>query len=128
MIEQETSIEPEGEIEAIFSITGRGFVLILKEGWRGNVPVVGVVIGNRGSENYFGLDIPRTADGAVKLAVMGLPDTAKEEFEVGDIVKFRLRTPSAAEAEVVRRMKRQSKTTHRDWKSWLGKLFRPRVP
>ena len=41
MTEQEADIVGEGEIEQVVSITGRGIVRILKDGWRGDVPAVG---------------------------------------------------------------------------------------
>jgi hypothetical protein len=123
-VTEEAHIIPEGEIEDVVSITGRGFILFLKEGWRGAVPFFGVVTGNRGSANYFGVDVPRRVDGAITLGVPVQDETAKEKFQVGDVVKFYPRAATAAETEVLRRMERQSRTTPRDWKSWLGKLFR----
>jgi hypothetical protein len=81
----------EGEIEDAFAIKGRGWALLLKEGFRGNIHKNGIVESDRGSAPYTG---PEFADSRTRslLAVI-VAEGLKETFVPGQKVRF-YRQPS----------------------------------
>jgi hypothetical protein len=84
-----SSMSAEAEIDHIFTLTGRGTVLVLKEGFRGPIPTGGIIEGNRGTTTYSGPEFVDRISGSSKstLAVI-IDDEAKERFTPGEWVRF----------------------------------------
>ena len=80
----------EAEIEHVFELKGRGWVMMLKDGWTGKIPGVGkgVVVGDRGAEIYLGVEIADNISEKKYWVCVLVPIASKENFLPGDRVKF----------------------------------------
>lgn len=82
----------QAEIESVFAITGRGFVLTLKDGFIGTIHRPGIVRSDRGVSSFAGLEFAdgHDASGERKssLAVIAQAANAAELFRPGDVVSF----------------------------------------
>ena len=77
----------EAQIKDVFSISGRGFVLVLENGFTGTIRSGGTVSGSRGKARFKGpefLDNTKTGEAWLGILV-DIPD-AKEIFRPGDTV------------------------------------------
>jgi len=79
----------QAEIEQVFTLTGRGLVLVLKDGFSGTIPGNGVVQSERGRSAYSGpefIDSPGLRKSW--LGVVAKASEAARFFEPGDKVVF----------------------------------------
>jgi len=67
-------------------VSGRGLVLVMKDGWQGKIAIGGVVESERGSEIYSGPDFVDAKEQS--WIAVTVPTTAKEKFSPGASVKF----------------------------------------
>ncbi|MCW5714028.1 MAG: hypothetical protein KIT43_05895 [Bauldia sp.] len=76
----------EGVIKQVFTIAGRGFVLMLERGWSGTIHRGGVVRSGLGEALIGGPEYVRT-DGGEYVAIMVDPTTS-DFFPVGESIRF----------------------------------------
>lgn len=90
MAEAATDPTAEGQIEATFPITGRGWVLMLNSDFHGTIPANGIVESDRGSAPYIGPELGQRKRNGTTTGVVGvLVDSKfKAYFEPGQWVRF----------------------------------------
>lgn len=92
MDEQHGSVQGRARVRQVFSLTGRGLVLVLENDFEGSVPAGGTVRGDRAVSAYSG---PEFVDGwdesgarAGWIAVIATAGDAAQLFQAGDVVTF----------------------------------------
>jgi hypothetical protein len=90
MADVATNPTGEGEIETTFTMTGRGWVLMLNSDFHGTIPANGIVESDRGSAPYIGPELGERKRNGTTTGVIGvLVDSKfKEYFERGQWVRF----------------------------------------
>ena len=79
----------QAEIEQVFTVAGRGLVLMLKDGFSGTIPGNGVVQSRRGSSVYSGPEfIDSVGLRRSWLGVVVKANEAAEFFKPGDAITF----------------------------------------
>jgi len=95
MAELNSKITAEAEIENTFALTGRGWVLVLKNGFSGTIPSSGMVESDQGITAYTGPEfVDSIAQRKAWLAVI-VDENAKELFAKGQSVRFYKRVGTA---------------------------------
>ena len=90
MAEPSSELTGEAQIESIFRISGRGWVLVFldsRETFRGRLFAGGIVESDRGAAPYKGPDFVDAKDRKPRLGVI-VPDEARAFFEVGQWMRF----------------------------------------
>jgi hypothetical protein len=87
MMIREDSPTAEGQIESTFEATGRGLVLVLRDGFSGTILRDGTIVSQLGAANFSGPDF---LDGQGRSAVCVTVQTvhAANLFAAGDAVRF----------------------------------------
>lgn len=79
----------QAEIEQVFTVTRRGLVLVLKDGFSGTIPGNGIVQSERGKSAYSGPEfIDSVGLRRSWLGVIAIASEAAEWFQPGDTVIF----------------------------------------
>jgi predicted XRE-type DNA-binding protein len=79
----------EGEIEQTFFVTGRGKVLVLRNGWTGIIPENGLIACERGTWPYVGPDhVDEVGDLRNRACVRIDAPEAQDDVEAGEPVTF----------------------------------------
>jgi len=78
----------EGEVEEMFTITGRGQVLVLKPDFRGTIHRNGTVQGDKGTASYTGPEYVDSVSEAKSRIAVVVDLSDKELFTRGQRVRF----------------------------------------
>jgi hypothetical protein len=88
MVDPKSEPIGEAQIESMFRISGRGWVLLFRAGdIHGKIFRDGIVQSDRGAAPYKGPDHARRINGPPTLGVL-IADNAKPLFEVGRTIRF----------------------------------------
>jgi hypothetical protein len=80
-------VTAEAEVELMFSLTGRGEVLVLKNGFTGTICRNGMVESDRGKAAYTGPEFVDKVDRISNLAII-VDGASKELFAAGQRVRL----------------------------------------